>query len=951
MLYIDIDALFGASESLSDELVPLLGEIGLGGSIVGGPGDDTLRGTDDDDTLVGFGGDDSLSGRDDDDLLVGGTGADTLRGGDGDDTLIGGSGPDSLAGGEGYDYLFGGGGSDTLAGGRDDDLLEGNAGTDSLRGGSGEDTLKGGVGNDTLRGGSDEDLLEGGAGADSLNGGSDDDTLKGGGGDDTLRGGGGDDFLDGGAGDNTYIGNGGSDTFVIGTEDSFNTIESFRIGQDDGIALDGGFQIDDLIFMSSPGGTTIVADGIDLAFVGGVSPGALLGEAEDIFTTVSAEAISLSFEDIELPETIEFGDTGSVTLELTNTFDLDFEGHLDLNLFISTDDDRDSESDIRNDGLLASLKLDLELDAGESTEVEIDYETLTSVIAPGAYHLLAEVEGGELTSALVSAEGTNSVLAWHASALNAIQEFGEDDSDATGIGIEPTVGSRALAIIQTSVFNAVNAFDEDFEFYLDLDPGSPAAGASADAAVAGAAVTALANVLPGTADLTDTIVAQLESSLDLSSSEVTSLLTAAGLGAVLEAPIDDPATPPAFVTPFLSEAPTPGTQPAGISDAIWDGFLLGLNAADQVLDARSGDGFIGFFQGPDDPATYDPSIFSPSEYVWLGEQVFADGVLQFGGAPFALSPGWADVLTFSGVSASDFLANADIDADGDGLFLDGRPFDIETTVDGVTTTNTVTEFNQQLFLDEIIEVQELGALEDTDVTTVTRSLDETEIAIFWAYDRADTFRPYGQLHQIAQEAAFREAGGEPSLAESARILGLTSIALADAAIVAWTEKYVEVQPRPQDVISGDFGQFTPIGELDLAALGADLLVGEVPVDFDWQPLLPDPAFPDFLSGHSTFAGAFGGVLDTLFPDVEFIPVVSQELVPGNGIFTTSNDELFDIDDFGAVREFSSYGAIGAEDAISRLFGGVHVFEATEDAVIVGTDVGEFVASSLLAPVA
>ena len=841
-------------------------------------------------------------------------------GGPGDDVLIGTSGDDTLSGG---------GGSDELSGRAGNDLLLGGGGSDTLKGGAGDDTLKGGGGPDSLRGGAGDDNLSGGGGADTLRGGAGDDILKGGGGADTLRGGAGDDFLDGGAGTNTYFGGAGADTFVIGPG-SFNTVNAFSLDQADQVALGGGLKPEDLTFADGPGnGTTIVADGSVIGFLGGVSAATVTDEADTIFTTVAAEKLSVSFADISLPDTIDFGDTGSVTLELTNTSGHDFSGPVHLDLYISTDDDQDSESDERNDGLLNTVKVDVDLAGGESTTVEVSYENLSSVVAPGAFHLLAGVSGGDLTSELVSATGADSVLTWHATALNAIQEFGEVDSDSTGIGIEPTVGSRGLGIIQTSVFNAVNAFSGEFESYLDLDPGTPAAGASEDAAVAGAAVTALATVLPGTEDLSSAIVAQLEDSLDLTWDEVGDLLTASGLGDIL-----GPSTPgvlPSFDEPFLTDLPVPSGAPAGIPADIVDGFLLGVNAASQVIDARVGDGFTGFFAGIDDPGTYEvPDDFIPfTDYIWqgdplidaeTGESVFIDE--DGNPVPFALSPGWGTLTSFSGEDLGTYFGPT-LDVNGDGDFLDGNPFG--------------DPFEQALYAAEIFQVQGLGALEDTGVTTVTRNQDQTDIAVFWAYDRADTFRPYGQLHQIAEEAAFRSGD---DLLGNARTLALTSIALADASIAAWFEKYDEVQPRPQDVISGD--GFIPLSAVDDSPLTV--------TDLDWLPLLPDPPFPDYLSGHSTFAGAFSGVLGTLFPDATDIEVVSQEIVPGNGIFTTSDDELFDIDDFGPVRTFDSYGAIGTEDALSRLFGGVHVFEATQDAVNIGNDIGDFVANNLLAPV-
>src|SRR5262245_5661974 len=63
------------------------------------------------DTVDGLGGDDTV---------VAGTGDDTLNGDDGNDLLTGGDGDDTLNGGDG---------SDGLVGGADDDILDGGGGT------------------------------------------------------------------------------------------------------------------------------------------------------------------------------------------------------------------------------------------------------------------------------------------------------------------------------------------------------------------------------------------------------------------------------------------------------------------------------------------------------------------------------------------------------------------------------------------------------------------------------------------------------------------------------------------------------------------------------------------------------------------------------------------------------------------------------------------------------
>lgn len=74
---------------------------------IGGVGDDTIKGSSDDNGLSGGGGNDSLSGGLGFDDLIGGAGNDSLSGDDGDDAIIGGLGRDALTGGAGADnFVF-----------------------------------------------------------------------------------------------------------------------------------------------------------------------------------------------------------------------------------------------------------------------------------------------------------------------------------------------------------------------------------------------------------------------------------------------------------------------------------------------------------------------------------------------------------------------------------------------------------------------------------------------------------------------------------------------------------------------------------------------------------------------------------------------------------------------------------------------------------------------------
>ena len=104
-------------------------------TLIGTDGNDTLAALPDGQSIFGRAGDDSLTGSDLADLLVGEEGNDTLRGLDGDDRLLGGAGRDRLEGGNGDDVL------DTTGG----DIESQDFG-DYVRPGLGNDTILGHVG-------------------------------------------------------------------------------------------------------------------------------------------------------------------------------------------------------------------------------------------------------------------------------------------------------------------------------------------------------------------------------------------------------------------------------------------------------------------------------------------------------------------------------------------------------------------------------------------------------------------------------------------------------------------------------------------------------------------------------------------------------------------------------------------------------------------------------------
>ena len=219
------------------------------------------------------------------------------------------------------------------------------------------------------------------------------------------------------------------------------------------------------------------------------------------------------------------------------------------------------------------------------------------------------------------------------------------------------------------------------------------------------------------------------------------------------------------------------------------------------------------------------------------------------------------------------------------------------------------EFSSPLYGRDIERVRQLGAGQDTDVTKITRNADQTEVAQFWACDRDDTFRPPGQLNEVAQEISLAR---NTSLSDNARLFALLNIAEADAGIVGWDAKYTYEQLRPITAIRNADNDNNP----------------QTKGDPKWESLLATPNFPDYISGHSVFAGAASQVLARFFGDNTSFDIPSQELP-------------------GVSRSYGSFSQLGKEDGDSRLYGGVHVDLATVDGVEVGQNVGNFVFDNIL----
>lgn len=249
----------------------------LNDSLLGGRGDDEIRGLAGNDTIRGLANNDKLFGGEGkdlvfgnlgNDLILGQGGNDTLSGDMGNDSLFGNTGNDRILGGKGDDFVRGGLGNDTIFGGQGNDELIGQDGNNFIGGGSGNDNVTGGSGADSLFGNVGDDYLFGSLDTDRLFGNAGNDTLLGGVGADTLVGGAGNDRLDGNADNDVYNGGAGSDTFVFRNTEGIDQVRDFEVGVDKIFIqlLNTGasnVDFDDLTLTQSGAGVRVAANGVN----------------------------------------------------------------------------------------------------------------------------------------------------------------------------------------------------------------------------------------------------------------------------------------------------------------------------------------------------------------------------------------------------------------------------------------------------------------------------------------------------------------------------------------------------------------------------------------------------------------------------------------------------------------------------------------------------------------
>ncbi len=186
----------------------------------------------------------------------------------------------------------------------------------------------------------------------------------------------------------------------------------------------------------------------------------------------------------------------------------------------------------------------------------------------------------------------------------------------------------------------------------------------------------------------------------------------------------------------------------------------------------------------------------------------------------------------------------------------------------------------------LAEVAGLGRL-----TSTTRTQDQSNAAGFWG-DGAGSLTDPGHWNEIAEQIA---VGRGDSLAKDARLFALLDFALADSAIAVSDAQYTYNTWRPISAIQ--------------------------PGDPTWVPLISTPASPGYVSDNAAYSSAAADILSATF-----------------GAKSGFTDNLYA--SAGVTRSYPGFAAAAAEDANSRIWGGVNTSSDVQQGSILGDQVGK-----------
>jgi len=200
------------------------------------------------------------------------------------------------------------------------------------------------------------------------------------------------------------------------------------------------------------------------------------------------------------------------------------------------------------------------------------------------------------------------------------------------------------------------------------------------------------------------------------------------------------------------------------------------------------------------------------------------------------------------------------------------------------------------------EVKAMGAHSNS-----SRTPEQTDLALFWASN-----------YLVLWNHALSDIVGAhvPNIDDSARLLALASLAMADAGITAWDTKLHYVFWRPLTAIQEGDNDGNP----------------ETVGDPNWQPLINNPNYPDYTSGANNVTGAVTRVLALFFGTDEMTFSVA----------TTNHPPAIQ-----QTRTYDRFSDAAADVVNARIWEGIHFRFADVQARKQGRHVAQWVFSHFL----
>ena len=209
--------------------------------------------------------------------------------------------------------------------------------------------------------------------------------------------------------------------------------------------------------------------------------------------------------------------------------------------------------------------------------------------------------------------------------------------------------------------------------------------------------------------------------------------------------------------------------------------------------------------------------------------------------------------------------------------------------------------NSDQYTADFNETKSMGS-----ATNSGRTADATLYANFWqAGNPPDYWDPVAL--SLATQHHF-------STVQSARILALVNVGIADSIIGCWDAKY-------------NYSSWRPVSAIQLADTDGN---DATAADANWTPLITTPPFPEYPSAHSCASGAATRIMAQTFGEETSFNVVSNAMP-------------------GVTRKFHNFTASLAEVVNARIYGGIHFRTACVDGTALGFAVGEYVVTHASVP--